>query len=251
MLSKAQISLITSLQHKKFRKQHGLFIVEGVKSVREFIASDYQIHSLYTTAEARTKMGNLPQNLKCIEVTVPEFQKISALTHPQGVLALVYLPALEKFDWTQLGKQHHLLLDDIQDPGNLGTIIRTAEWFGIQHIICSVGTVDAFNPKVVQATMGSLARMQVYYTELGEFIRQAKLPTFGALLEGTSIYETDFGDAGLIIMGNEGNGIRAAITEQVDYPVTIPGFGGAESLNVAVASTVFCSEIARQKLKHG
>src|SRR5690606_41496249 len=100
----------------------------------------------------------------------------------QDVLALVFLPPFEKVDWTLLQKQHHFLLDDILDPANLGTIIRTAEWFGIQHIICSVGTVDAFNPKVVQATMGSLARMQVYYTELGEFIRQAKLPTFGALL---------------------------------------------------------------------
>src|SRR5690606_17483432 len=151
--------------------------------------------------EARTKMGNLPQKLKYIDVSTSEFQKISGLTNPQGVLALVYLPAAETFDWSLLRQQHNLLLDDVQDPGNLGTIIRTAEWFGIQHIICSVGTVDAFNPKVVQATMGSLARMQVYYTELGEFIRQAKSPNFGALLEGTSIYETDLGGAGLTIKG--------------------------------------------------
>lgn len=251
MLSKAQISLITSLQHKKFRKQHGLFIVEGVKSVLEFLSSDYQVHSLYTTAEARTKMGNLPQKLKCIEITVTEFQKISGLTNPQGILALVHLPTVESFNWALLRQQHNLLLDDIQDPGNLGTIIRTAEWFGINHIICSTGTVDAFNPKVVQATMGSLARVKIYYTSLGDFIKQSEMPTFGAFLEGKSIYQTDFGNAGLIIMGNEGNGISHEILEKMDHVVTIPRIGNAESLNVAVATTVFCSEIARQKLGNG
>lgn len=251
MLSKAQISLITSLQHKKFRKQHGLFIVEGVKSVLEFLSSDYQVHSLYTTAEARTKMGNLPQKLKCITITTAEIQKISVLTNPQGVLALVHLPTVESFDWALLRQQHNLLLDDIQDPGNLGTIIRTAEWFGINHIVCSMGTVDAFNPKVVQATMGSLARVKISYTPLADFIDQSEMPTFGALLEGKSIYKTDFGNAGLIIMGNEGNGISDEIVEKVDHPITIPRIGQAESLNVAVASTIFCSEIARQKLEHG
>ncbi|HLT86289.1 MAG TPA: TrmH family RNA methyltransferase [Sphingobacterium sp.] len=251
MLSKAQISLITSLQHKKFRKQHGLFIVEGVKSVLEFLSSDYQVHSLYTTAEARTKMGNLPQKLKCITITTAEIQKISVLTNPQGVLALVHLPTVESFDWALLRQQHNLLLDDIQDPGNLGTIIRTAEWFGINHIVCSMGTVDAFNPKVVQATMGSLARVKISYTPLAGFIDQSEMPTFGALLEGKSIYKTDFGNAGLIIMGNEGNGISDEIIEKIDHPITIPRIGQAESLNVAVASTIFCSEIARQKLEHG
>src|SRR5690606_14704095 len=242
MLSKAQISLITSLQHKKFRKQHGLFIVEGVKSVLEFLSSDYQVHSLYTTAEARTKMGNLPQKLKCITITTAEIQKISVLTNPQGVLALVHLPTVESFDWALLRQQHNLLLDDIQDPGNLGTIIRTAEWFGINHIVCSMGTVDAFNPKVVQATMGSLARVKISYTPLAGFIDQSEMPTFGALLEGKSIYKTDFGNAGLIIMGNEGNGISDEIIEKIDHPITIPRIGQAESLNVAVASTIFCSE---------
>ncbi|RZF62789.1 TrmH family RNA methyltransferase [Sphingobacterium corticibacterium] len=251
MLSKAQISLITSLQHKKFRKQHGLFIVEGVKSVLEFLSSDYQVHSLYTTAEARTKMGNLPQKLKCITITTAEIQKISVLTNPQGVLALVHLPTVESFDWALLRQQHNLLLDDIQDPGNLGTIIRTAEWFGINHIVCSMGTVDAFNPKVVQATMGSLARVKISYTPLAGFIDQSEMPTFGALLEGKSIYKTDFGNAGLIIMGNEGNGISDEIVEKIDHPITIPRIGQAESLNVAVASTIFCSEIARQKSEHG
>ncbi|MFD1768140.1 TrmH family RNA methyltransferase [Sphingobacterium suaedae] len=249
MLSKAQISLITSLQHKKFRKQHGLFSVEGVKSILEFIHSNYHIHSLYATAEARTKMGNLPQNIKCIDVDTHEFQKISNLTTPQGALALLRLPEETAFDWTELRQEHSLVLDDIQDPGNLGTIIRTAEWFGIQHIICSIGTVDAFNPKVVQATMGSLARVKIWYTSLTGFIDQVQLPTYGALLHGTSIYHTDFGKAGLIVMGNEGNGLSSDILEKVDHAVTIPRIGEAESLNVAVATTIFCSEIARRKLQ--
>lgn len=248
MLSKAQISLITSLQHKKFRKEHGLFIVEGLKSVSEFISSDYQIHSLYATAEAKAKMINLPHNLKCIEVDASEFQKISQLTTPQGILALVYLPISKTMNWEKLRHQHSLVLDDIQDPGNLGTIIRTAEWFGIQQIICSVGTVDAYNPKVVQATMGSLARIEITYTDLSAILSDANIPSYGALLEGHSIYDTDFGDAGLIVMGNEGNGISKDIINKIDHIVTIPRIGKAESLNVAVATTIFCSELARQQL---
>lgn len=249
MLSKAQISLITSLQHKKFRKQHGLFIVEGLKSVLEFLSSDYRMHSLFATTDARTKMGNLPENIKCIEVSTNEFEKISNLTNPQGVLALVYLPPTDGFSWPEIRQQHSILLDDVQDPGNLGTIIRTAEWFGIEHIVCSNGTVDAFNPKVVQATMGSLARVKIHYTSLPDFVDHAQMPVYGALLSGQSIYDTDFRKAGLIVMGNEGNGISEVLQSKIDHAITIPRVGQAESLNVAVATTVFCSEIARQKFK--
>lgn len=249
MLSKAQISLITSLQHKKFRKQQGLFLVEGIKSVQEFISSSYLIHSVYATADALAKMGILPQNLKYQVVSDAEFSKITQLTTPQGVLALVYIPDNSQIDFKKIAKQHSLVLDDIQDPGNLGTIIRTAEWFGIEHIICSIGTVDAFNPKVVQATMGSLSRVTIHYTPLAPFLEEANLPTFGALLDGQSIYNTDFQEAGLIIMGNEGNGIGQDLLPLIQQAVTIPRLGGAESLNVAVATTIFCSELARKKLK--
>lgn len=248
MLSKAQISLTTSLQHKKFRKQHGLFIVEGIKSVQEFINSPYTVQTVYATADALAKMDNLPQKLKCNTLTADEFSKISNLVAPQGILALVEIPNTSEINPTQLQKEHSIVLDDIQDPGNLGTIIRTAEWFGIKNIICSVGTVDAFNPKVVQATMGSLARINIYYTELLPFLKAMQLPTYGALLEGSSIYETDFKDAGLILMGNEGNGISQELMEHIDQAVTIPRLGEAESLNVAVATTIFCSELARKRL---
>ncbi|PUV22748.1 TrmH family RNA methyltransferase [Sphingobacterium athyrii] len=248
MLSKAQISLITSLQNKKYRKQHGLFIVEGIKSVKEFISSSYRVDSLFYTDDANTKVGKISHNIKSHELTGAEFQKISTLKSPQGILALVKLPKQQQIEVSDLRNCYNIVLDDVQDPGNLGTIIRTAEWFGIKHIICSIGTVDAYNPKVVQATMGSLARIQVHYVDLHEFISSTDLPVYGALLHGQSIYQTEWSTEGLIVMGNEGNGISTEVITLIDQAVTIPRIGQAESLNVAVATTIFCSEIARQRL---
>lgn len=249
MLSKAQISHINALQQKKFRTQHGLFIVEGIKSVLEFVNSSYKVQKIFSTAQVSAKLGILPQIIKQEEVSEVEFNKISSLKNPQGVLALVEIPIYAPFDQLLLAGKHSLVLDDIQDPGNLGTIIRTAEWFGIRHILCSIGTVDAYNPKVVQATMGSLSRVQVEYIDIEELIATTTVPTFGARLEGQSIYETDLSSEGLIIMGNEGNGIRQNLIPQIKHAVTIPRIGAAESLNVAVATTIFCSELARQKLR--
>ena len=249
MLSKAQISLITSLQHKKFRTQHNLFVVEGIKSVLEFIHSSYKISKIFATAEAAAKLGKIPQNIKLDELTDAEFNKISGLKNPQGALALVEIPQFDQLQLTNLKGKHSLILDDVQDPGNLGTIIRTAEWFGIENIICSIGTVDAYNPKVVQATMGSLSRIKIHYLDLEEFILKNNMPIFGALLNGESIYETNFGDEGFIMMGNEGNGIRESLIPKVDKAVTIPRVGNAESLNVAVATTIFCSELTRQNME--
>ncbi len=249
MLSKAQISLITSLQHKKFRTQHNLFVVEGIKSVLEFIHSSYKISKIFATAEAAAKLGKIPQNIKLDELTDAEFNKISGLKNPQGALALVEIPQFDQLHITNLKGKHSLILDDVQDPGNLGTIIRTAEWFGIENIICSIGTVDAYNPKVVQATMGSLSRIKIHYLDLEEFILKNNMPIFGALLNGESIYETNFGGEGFIMMGNEGNGIRESLIPKVDKAVTIPRVGNAESLNVAVATTIFCSELTRQSME--
>jgi len=248
MLSKAQVSLINSLKNKKFRKEHQLFIVEGIKSVQEFINSSYQFEAIYATEEAVTKLGKIPQNIKLELISSKDFDKITQLTHPQGVLALLKIPQNNTdASYIYAEDKHILALDNIQDPGNLGTIIRTAEWFGIRHILCSVDTVDAYNPKVVQATMGSRARVEILYIDLVVFINQYSGKKFGALLEGSSIYEVDFGHGGLIILGNEGNGISGEIINLIDEAVTIPRIGQAESLNVAVASTVFCSEITRRK----
>ncbi|UIR56591.1 RNA methyltransferase [Sphingobacterium sp. SRCM116780] len=247
MLSKAQITLISSLQNKKFRKQHGLFIVEGIKSVLEFLSSSYQVDSIFYTEDVQTKVGKISGKIKSYPLSENEFQKISALKSPQGILALVHIPEQKELNVADFRSQHTLLLDDVQDPGNLGTIIRTAEWFGFQNIICSIGTVDAYNPKVVQATMGSLSRIHVHYVDLKAFILAAKIPVFGALLNGESIYQTDWPQESFIILGNEGNGISEEIIQLVDKPVAIPRIGQAESLNVAVATTIFCSEIARTK----
>ncbi len=249
MLSKAQISLIQALQHKKFRIQHNLFVVEGIKSVLEFTHSPYKVQKIFSTADAHTKLDKIPQNIKCEIVSDATFSKISSLKNPQGTLALVELPSSpENINPARLKGHHSVVLDDVQDPGNLGTIIRTAEWFGISHIICSKNTVDAFNPKVVQATMGALSRVTIDYVDIEEFINTVSLPTFAAVLDGQSIYTTDFGQEGLIIMGNEGNGIRPSLLENINHKVTIPRIGQTESLNVAIATTVFCSELARQKL---
>src|SRR5690606_27163252 len=161
MLSKPQIRAITSLQQKKFRKEHGLFIVEGVKSVEEFLRSDYRVQHIYHTAQAAAKLPKIPQNIKSVEIDEPTLKRISALQTPQGVVAVVAIPHYAPLSVEMLQKGFHLVLDDIQDPGNLGTIIRTADWFGLERVICSAGSVDAYNPKTVQASMGSLARMQV------------------------------------------------------------------------------------------
>lgn len=248
MLSKAQISLVTSLRHKKFRQQHRLFVVEGHKSVQEFMHSNYHVTTLFAVDEAAAKLGKIPQNIKLQILSWQEFNKISSLKSPQGSLALVELPEQGTFSSNQLTGQVTLMLDDIQDPGNLGTIIRTAEWFGIEQIICSLDTVDAYNPKVVQATMGSLARVKLAYVDLEEWIPQIHIPVYGAVLNGRSIYEIQFPSEAIILMGNEGNGIRPSLVEQLQHGITIPKIGQAESLNVAIATTIFCSEVTRQRL---
>ncbi|OOQ60106.1 TrmH family RNA methyltransferase [Mucilaginibacter pedocola] len=249
MLSKSQISLLTSLQHKKFRRENGLFLVEGHKSITEFANSPYRIHTIYHTPGNAPKLLNLSRKINFQEISLNELQKVSALKNPADALATVYLPEDTGLSNKQLQNKFTLVLDGVQDPGNMGTIIRTADWFGITTIICSEDTVDAYNPKVVQATMGSLARMSIHYTDLKAFLQSTNLPVFGALLNGESIYRTNFGNEGLVVMGNEGNGIRPEIEPLVSHRVTIPRIGGAESLNVAIATAIFCSEVAGRSLK--
>lgn len=220
-------------------------MIEGIKSITEFINSSYQIHSIYYTPAYFSQLPKNLANIKLFEVNNAELEKISALQNPQGVLALVYIPAKQEADMAMLKGQFSLVLDDIQDPGNFGTIIRTADWFGIKNVICSENTVEAYNPKTVQSTMGSLCRVNIVYTPLDSFLASAKLPVFGALLDGQNIYQTNWGNEGLILLGNEGHGIGSALLDKITIPVTIPRIGGAESLNVAVSAAVFCSEIRR------
>ncbi|NCD69688.1 TrmH family RNA methyltransferase [Mucilaginibacter agri] len=249
MLSKSQISLITSLQHKKFRHQHNLFIVEGHKSVIEFAQSNYNLETVYCTPEFAVKLLNLSNKINFQEISVTDMARISCLKTPPGVLALVNIPVSPVLDYKLLKEKFSLALDGVQDPGNMGTIIRTADWFGIEHLICSEDTVDVYNPKVVQATMGSLSRVQVHYTDLNTTLPASRLEIFGALLNGNNIYNTTFGPEGILIMGNEGNGIRPQTQEVINTGVTIPQAGKAESLNVAMATAIFCSEIKRNTLK--
>ncbi|MET4083787.1 TrmH family RNA methyltransferase [Pedobacter sp. UYP30] len=246
MLSKSQISFVKSLHQKKYRKENGLFFVEGQKSVQSFINSSYKVQAIYHVAEKSAFISQLPANINLFELNNVELGKISALQNPQDLLALVKIPETKVASYTQFKNNFTLVLDGVQDPGNLGTIIRTADWFGIKNIVCSHNTVEAYNPKTVQATMGSLAATNIYYTNLPRFLNEVALPIFGALLEGKSIYKTNFGTEGLIVLGNEGNGISAEIIAQIANRVTIPRIGDAESLNVAISAAIFCAEIARK-----
>jgi TrmH family RNA methyltransferase len=245
MLSKSQISFIKSLHQKKYRKEQGIFIIEGIKSIVEFIPSAYQIHSIYFLAEYQSLLPKLPSNIKLFEVNNAELEKISTLQAPQGILALVHIPETVVFDKKLLANNFTLVLDGIQDPGNLGTIIRTADWFGFQNVICSANTVEVYNPKTVQATMGSLCRVKVVYQDIAELIKGSTIPVFGAMLNGDSLYEIQWGTEGIVILGNEGQGVSTEIIKLIDHPVTIPRVGEAESLNVAVSAAIFCADIRR------
>lgn len=245
MISKSQISFIKSLHQKKYRKEHSLFIVEGFKSILEFIDSNYEIDSIFHLSDFMPKLGKLSQNIKLFEISLNELSKISALNSPQQALALVKVPDNEYVKNEDLKGKFAIALDGIQDPGNLGTIIRTADWFGMEHIFCSEDTVEAYNPKVVQASMGSIARVKIVYTDLKNLLSKKNTPIYGALLEGESIYKTNFGNEGIVLLGNEGKGISADLLPKIDFPVTIPRFGSAESLNVAISTSIICSEIRR------
>lgn len=224
-----------------------MFLAEGYKSVVEFIDSPYQLDTVYHTASFDSKMLKLSRKINLTEISGSDMEKISSLKTPQDVAALIQIPAWPAIDNAQSRQKFAIVLDGVQDPGNLGTIIRTADWFGITSIICSADTVDAYNPKVVQASMGSLARVKLFYVDLEAVLPQINLPIFGAMLNGQSIYQTDFGSEGLILMGNEGNGVRPDIERLITKAVTIPGVGNAESLNVGIATAIFCSEISRNR----
>jgi TrmH family RNA methyltransferase len=248
MLSKSQISFISSLHQKKYRKEQQLFLVEGLKAITEFLNSDYVLHSIYCLQTLMPNLPKLSHKQKVFEVTEIELKKISALQHPQGVLAVFEMPKNKIFAEVE-SNQMVLVLDGVQDPGNLGTIIRTADWFNFNKILCSLSCVDVFNPKVVQATMCSLARVNIYYADLVPILKQTKLPIYGTLLNGESIFNTNFEDKGYLIFGNEGNGISEEIISLITKSVTIPGGKNTESLNVAISAAICCAEIKRNILK--
>ena len=244
MLSKNQLKQVKLLEQKKHRQQTGLFVAEGPKVVGDLFRCGFKAHVVYATTDYKR-----PNNVDCVEITADELRKLSFLQHPQQVLAVFYMPRLNEIPEPQ---GLCLALDGVQDPGNLGTIIRIADWFGIKTIYCSEDTVDAWNPKVVQATMGSIARINLIYIDLPELLDTLpdSFPVYGTLLDGEDIYQQPLSENGLIIMGNEGNGISEAVRTRINNRLLIPSFSQgdtAESLNVAIATAITCSEFRRRK----
>lgn len=252
MLSKNLIKHINSLKQKKFRLIEQKFVCEGEKIFELLYNSTYIYQDVIATKDYIYNNKNKYNKVNFIEATEDEISKITSLTTPQKVMAVVNIPA-KIFDYTAVDKQLTLVLDNIQDPGNLGTIIRIADWFGIKSIVCSDNTVDVFNPKVIQATMGSLFTTNIFYTDLQHFIEMflnTDLKIYGTLLEGENIYTTELFKTGIIVLGNEANGISEPIKKLVNHKITIPDFNktkAAESLNVAVSAAIVCSEFARRK----
>jgi TrmH family RNA methyltransferase len=232
MLSKAKIKFIKSLQIKKYRKQEQCFTVEGAKSVRELLSSDFETIMLLGTTEFLSA-NNVSNRVEAIEVTEKDLSGLGEFQTNDAALAVVRMKRNEELKVKE--DEFALVLDDIRDPGNLGTIIRTADWFGINNIIASIETADFYSPKVISATMGSFTRSKMFYTSLQEYLRYTKLPVFGAYLDGVDIHQTNFGKGGLILIGNESNGIHPGLEESVTSKFTIPKFGQAESLNAAIA----------------
>ena len=243
MVSKNQIKRITSLQQKKFRKLEQLFVVEGVKGVQELLDSNVELVELYTT---NTQLFAIDSS-KVHAITSTDLQKISSLTTPNTCLALFKIPEGKTFEENGL----IVAVDDVRDPGNLGTIIRLCDWFGIKTLYCSEESVDVYNPKVVQATMGSISRVNVVYGDLSTFLSKTKLPIFGTFMDGKNIYKELLPSEGIIVMGNEANGISKSIEELVSQRIAIPRFGdlqATESLNVATATAVVLSEFKRSEI---
>ena len=247
MLSKQKIKYIHSLEQKKVRKEHHVFLAEGKKLIKDILHT-FTCKSLFSTKEWLSEHKNVHAE-EIIEVTNDELQKLSLLKTPKDVLAVFYQPDYDISE-IDLNKQLVLALDGIQDPGNLGTIIRLADWFGIEHLICSLDTTDVYNPKTVQATMGALARVKVHYISLSEYLNQiSQTPIYGTFLEGKSIYHQPLTSNGIIVLGNEGNGIRSAISPYVTKKIVIPNYPqgrqASESLNVATAAAIVCAEFRR------
>jgi TrmH family RNA methyltransferase len=239
MLSKNEVKYIQSLYHKKQRQQEGLFIAEGPKLVNELLPSDFTIKTIYATEQWQD--NNLAKQVGIITITEQELARISNLQTPNQVLAIVEQQVANTE--ANFSNRLSLVLDGIQDPGNLGTIIRIADWFGITQIICSLDTVELYNPKVIQSTMGSFLRTQLWYQDLATTLTTANVPVFGALLDGQSIYQIQKPTAGILVIGSEGNGISKDVLSLISHPVTIPRIGGAESLNAAVATGIIVSHL--------
>lgn len=242
MLSKAKIKFIKSLQIKKYRKQEQSFVVQGAKSVQELLNSDFETRMVIGTPDYQRTL-DLGKGVEYVVATEKELADLGEFQSNDAVLAVARTktntPAqLRPGTFT-------LLLDDIRDPGNLGTILRTADWYGISSVIASPETADLYNPKVISATMGSFTRIHVFYEDLETVLSKEKGRVFGAYLEGKNVHEETFQGGGMILIGNESRGIAPQFDRYVTDKITIPRFGGAESLNAAIATAIICDNIRR------
>lgn len=239
MVVKSQIKFIKNLQLKKYRSQNKLFVVEGIKTVRELLDSSLKVYKIYVTdSSILGRKGNYME-----VVSEADLKKMSGLSTPNKVLGVFHIPVprpLDFSDWV-------LALDDVRDPGNLGTIIRLCDWFGIRSLICSSNSVDCYNPKVLQATMGSISRINIVYGDLQRVLNNSEVPIYGAFMDGAEVYKEKFPEGGILVMGNEANGVSEAIGALIEKKISIPQFGPktTESLNVATATAILLNEIRR------
>jgi TrmH family RNA methyltransferase len=240
MVSDRQIKIIKSLKHKKNRIKHNLFVAEGDKTIVELILSGFKINSLYSTNSQIEDVKN-----SVVQLSKLELNKISNLLNPKNSLAVFEIPKSKDINYNKLV----IGLDNISDPGNLGTIIRLCDWFGVEDLICSFDTVDCYNPKVIQASMGSISRVNITYLDLKNSLESNTLKTYGTYMQGDSIYEIDEIKKGVILFGNEANGINPNLSKFIHKRLSIPRFGKlkkTESLNVANALSIVLSENSRK-----
>ena len=238
MVSKSQTKLITSLQQKKYRDQTGLFVAEGPKVIAELLNDGMRLHSFFSTDASQITAENH------FLLNEAELKKISFLKSANTSLAIFEIPKTKPIQDSGL----IVALDAVRDPGNLGTIIRLCDWFGVRQLFCSEDTADCFNPKVVQATMGSLARVQIHYVSLSGFLEETTLPIYGGFMDGKNVYSEKLPQTGILVMGNEANGVSKEIIQKITHKITIPRFGSlqkTESLNVATATAILLSEFRR------
>jgi TrmH family RNA methyltransferase len=247
MISKAKIKWAKSLQVKKYRQEEQCFIVQGTKGVQELLQSSFQVEWLAATEDILNGMSNqlLKKAKEVSTVSVKELEAMSSFQSNETVLAVARMKTMEVPRSTD--KEYLLALDDIRDPGNLGTIIRTADWFGIHKIVASLQTADFYNPKTISATMGSFCRVEVAYTDLPKYLATCQVPIYGAFLQGRSVHLEKFGKSGVVVVGNESNGISEAVEKLIRNRIFIPGAGKAESLNAAIATGIILDNIFRSK----
>ncbi len=243
MISKQQQKYIQSLHIKKYRTENERFLVEGEKNILELLNSDFETEIVYGTVNLLSALKIHDSRIKMEEATAEEIGKVSTLKSNNAGIAVV--KAKPNLTLKCGPGETALILDDIRDPGNLGTIIRLADWYGIRKIVCSEETVEFYNPKVIAATMGSFTRVSCFYTSLSDFLAGNTLPVAGTFLEGENVHEFIFAESGYVVIGSESHGISPAVAEKVSGRVTIPRYGGAESLNAAIATAIVLDNFRR------